>query len=133
MKCGGKLLGAAAAGAAGMLLAVLAVWWFAPSLWSSAGVRVILVNRSGRDLAQVTVAYSGGTSDWPSLPDGETVEAVVIPKWESSLTVTFTDSSSGRVKSAPVDVYMESYSCGSVVVTVPPSLKVEYEDRTWYW
>jgi len=121
------------------IVGVVLVWRFGLllvlpviSFVSPPGVRVILANRSGRSLNRVTLGYSGGTCEWASIRDEERVEVVVVPKWESGLSIAFTDVASGKRTTAGVGVYMESYSRGRILIIVPPTLRIEYENRIWW-
>lgn len=96
---------------------------------SGAGVTVIVNNATGGDITNLQIKFTGGSKSSPGLKIAESFETKVNPNGESHLDVEFADSS-GKRRSAKVDVYMERNYSGTIRVTLEPNGKVTWKEDT---
>lgn len=96
---------------------------------SRRGIAVSVANQMDGELRNIAIDYAGGQLLIPRIGHGSSFEATIVPKSESSLDLSFTDSSN-RTRSEKIGVYFEPGYAGAIRIVVLPNGHVEYEDRT---
>lgn len=114
---------------AATLCIVLGVVGFAVISWLTAGVKVVVTNKTRAEVKNLEVEFTGGVVTIPSLKPGAAYQMIVQPTSESHLELRFTDAS-GKEHRDTIGMYFEPRYRGEVFIELAPDGKVKYEDKT---
>lgn len=94
------------------------------------GVYVSIRNKTQDVLTDICVTYAGGVVRIAELEPDASSGRHINPSSESDLELVWFDSS-GVEQSQKVDVYLEPYYRGDIVVTVEAPNRISWRDETW--
>ena len=115
-------------GAAVLCIALLLVG-FAAVLWFTAGVKVVITNKTGAEVNRLEVEFTGGGVTIPAIKPGAAYRTAVQPTGESHLELRFTDAS-GKDRKETIGVYFEPGYSGEIFIELAPDGSVSFEDKT---
>lgn len=96
--------------------------------WFAVGVKVTLTNRTGADVKNLEIRFTGGTVTIAILMSGASFRTSVQSTGESHLELRFRDGA-GEVRRETIGVYFEPSYRGEVSIDLAPDGTVHYEDR----
>ena len=115
--------------AAVVLCIALLLVGFAVVSWFTGGVQVVVTNKTGAEVKNLEVEFTGGVVTIPTLKPGTAYQATVQPTGESHLELRFTDAS-GKEHSQTIGVYLEEHYRGRILIDLGPDGKVVYQDQS---
>jgi hypothetical protein len=96
---------------------------------TSKGIEVVLANKTGANITNVRVHFTGGVINAGTLTNEETYRTYLQPKGESHLELHFRDGA-GKEHSHNIGVYFEHGYLGQILIDVLPDGKVVWKDNT---